>query len=1003
MDWNDPEIFQLCHDFTDHDNLITSNQTNSNFNEQFLLNLNQNDNQHTYIQQNQQRTCDPLMNASDNFLSWDILEPDYNQIMGGYLQKGFLSTYYLIMSVMADTQPLHLPRIVHPSSRVDKDPNNLNVTARGVSRASSLGELADRYYNTNHPIRPYETSEDAFKKSKAKKESAFDSYEYNIPENVKAVYSTDPNKISMPVFGSRPGSSASSISSFRSVNASQAVDIDEYYSFIKNKSKSNFHEIKMKFRNADPDGKGGVSREAFAHILASILGPSKPLSQHHFLRLVEKMGLPKTSLIKYEEFVSCLKENRTTSESSDWLDSARSTNSPITRKATQVFVILKEKSKLKTNDMVRVIPQLNGGSPGRVFKFELMNAINGMGIKMELEEFDKLWKKFDQDGTGFVKSEVFLKRLGIDLDTLKDDSMSNLNDLFKEDDPYHLNIPHPIMSDMPVNKYKVKGPKQKKNPIEKWLKKKFRNGFSKIKQSFEELDLQKTGEVRRDQFLNVLRQHGFPIENNLLDEFLERCGIRIPKNSVLISYVDFLEKFQNRSDRGIAYRFITSGDMDDDKSVSTIGKVERNLLRLFQNDFLALLQIFRKIDRNKTNTISKQEFRAAIESHFSIELTDSEFEEFVKEVPKDSDSIKYLDFMTKFDTDTSSTLFDAQSIGADEYKPRISKKREYEPILEENEDLEAPLQIKNYTGRKYKELYNIIKIAIRDRYKDVENAWSEVDTTNSNEMNKDMMYNLFRKLKLEPSITRDEIEVLWREFILKDNKKLEYWQFVRHFGYSKKSAAFQNSKIAPPKRGDNDMMLTSNKLGRDSILIRGSVQAKLILQFEILKRSFKEIDPYGTNYLLRDEFEEILRELCPELNNQEMDFIFAKYANPDGDGRINYKEFLTPYNPKKKREPPADNLKKTENLPSSRLDMNDPFIIKLRMKLSENYKDLRREFKKHDSNQSGFVNISGFKESLKYLKVNFNEDDMYTLMRRLDKDVTGMINYNKFINEFLKP
>lgn len=227
----------------------------------------------------------------------------------------------------------------------------------------------------------------------------------------------------------------------------------------------------------------------------------------------------------------------------------------------------------------------------------------------------------------------------------------------------------------------------------------------------------------------------------------------------------------------------------------------------------------------------------------------------------------------------------------------------------------------------------VIKELIRDRYKDVENFWNEIDTSNSNEMSKDMMYTLFKKLKVEPLITRDEIDFLWNQFILKDNKKLEYWQFVRHFGYSKKSAAFLNAKIAPPKHGDNDMMLTSNKLGRDSILIRGSVQSKLILQHDVLKRSFKEIDPYGTNYLLRDEFEEILRELCPELNNREMDFIYSKYAN-NGDGRINYMDFLAPYSPKKKREPPADNLKKTDDLPSSRLDMNDTFLLKLRMKVS---------------------------------------------------------------------
>ena len=78
-----------------------------------------------------------------------------------------------------------------------------------------------------------------------------------------------------------------------------------------------------------------------------------------------------------------------------------------------------------------------------------------------------------------------------------------------------------------------------------------------------------------------------------------------------------------------------------------------------------------------------------------------------------------------------------------------------------------------------------------------------------------------------PAITREEVVTLWKNFILKDNKRLAYWQFIRTFGYTKKSAAFLNSKHHPPTRGDNDMMLTSNKLGRDSILIRGGVQSKV--------------------------------------------------------------------------------------------------------------------------------------------------------------------------------
>jgi hypothetical protein len=43
--------------------------------------------------------------------------------------------------------------------------------------------------------------------------------------------------------------------------------------------------------------------------------------------------------------------------------------------------------------MVGFIPSLNGGQPNKVFKPELLNLLNGMAIKMDPEEFDKLWKK----------------------------------------------------------------------------------------------------------------------------------------------------------------------------------------------------------------------------------------------------------------------------------------------------------------------------------------------------------------------------------------------------------------------------------------------------------------------------------------------------------------------------------------------------------------------------------------------------------------------------------
>ena len=111
-----------------------------------------------------------------------------------------------------------------------------------------------------------------------------------------------------------------------------------------------------------------------------------------------------------------------------------------------------------------------------------------------------------------------------------------------------------------MNSYKVHKSSTTKaaNPVEKWLKVKFREGFVKMKASFEEMDPTKTGQVRRDQFLGVLRQHGLQLDVHLLDPFLQRCEIKTKKSSTLVPYIEFLEKFQNRSDTGLVYRFIAA-------------------------------------------------------------------------------------------------------------------------------------------------------------------------------------------------------------------------------------------------------------------------------------------------------------------------------------------------------------------------------------------------------------------------------------------------------------
>jgi Ca2+-binding EF-hand superfamily protein len=59
-------------------------------------------------------------------------------------------------------------------------------------------------------------------------------------------------------------------------------------------------------------------------------------------------------------------------------------------------------------------------------------------------------------------------------------------------------------------------------------------------------------------------------------------------------------------------------------------------------------------------------------------------------------------------------------------------------------------------------------------------------------------------------------------------------------------------------------------------------------------------------------------------------------------------------------------------------------------------------FKQKDYKQVGFVSVVSFKEILRATKTDLNDEDMINLIQRLDKNITGMVNYNKFITEYLK-
>lgn len=82
--------------------------------------------------------------------------------------------------------------------------------------------------------------------------------------------------------------------------------------------------------------------------------------------------------------------------------------------------------------------------------------------------------------------------------------------------------------------------------------------------------------------------------------------------------------------------------------------------------------------------------------------------------------------------------------------------------------------------------------------------------------------------EVRPEVTRGEIRDIWKTFITNKDKTLDYYEFVRHFGFSKTSAAFPNAKRVPPRHGDADFMIRSRKLNCAADMLQDSLRSKVI-------------------------------------------------------------------------------------------------------------------------------------------------------------------------------
>lgn len=919
-----------------------------------------------------------------------------------------------------------LPEIQHPLSRIS-NPENLDI--RGASsRPGSV--LSGAGLNSGRPlaaesIYPSRGGSRASGRIPSRlslqKMGTLQERGNNIeaiPEGVEVIQG-DPSKTRLPLFGSRADmasrAESRALSRLTTASAQTRLEIDEIEAFLKEKVKANFFEIRKRFKDNDPEGKGNVSKDGLFRIVVTVLG--RPLGNNQFGRLLDRLRLADRNVINFTDFFAVFREAQS-EEYPKWMDPIQRGNNSTdkaTMTASQVHAHLKEQARQRVLNLADLISQSNPDGAGRILKPELRNALNKLGFYMENDEFEKLWTKYDVDAVGTVDGAKMMEKLGV-----------NISMPITPTPKPPLMEPGSPPSGRPLKKKEAE--RQRSLNIERWLKNKFREGFSNMKNSFAAFDHDHSGFVSTNEFLEVLAQYGLRMEKPHMGDFLARCELQA--SSLGIPYQEFLVKFQDRSEGGMAHHILTNpkhrfNRPGSPSGKSTLSAVETELVNMFQKEFLSLLGTFHKIDKMATDRISQEEFRAAIESRFGLDMDDEQFRSLIDRVPLDDEgSVRYAEFMAQFDTKGR-----APSLMGDDTRPKyksigplpanpspVPSHRPTPPLREPIPP--SPIRMNDGTTidiaahRTTHELFKIIKDLLKSNYQAVESTFQELDEWNSKRLSQEMMFQLLKRFRISPEITRGEIRDLWNTFITNQDKSLDFQQFTRHFGFSLRSATFPNAKVHPPKRGDADFMIRSRKLNCAGDMLQDNLRAKIDYMWEDLRKEFHAMDPYKTGFVNKDEFREVLSELCVNLSEYELDLVCVKF-NINSDDRISYLEFLKPYAAKKQVWRHGNNMLTLLQQPNPTIPMTEiaeppqkglhGITSKLRHQLSGDWKNLRRAFKKVDTQNEGYLSVPEFRSVLKLANIILDEDEVYHVLSRFDEGMTGKIPYNKFLSEAMTP
>lgn len=169
------------------------------------------------------------------------------------------------------------PPIEHPTTkRFNSDPNKSLLDIRGKSRDG---------FGNGQLIRSESSASSVDGGGRRRRSSSLRQVSRSVDVN-------EDRTPRLPIFGQRP-------SSIVGTPRSDRIRLDELEMSLREKVRSQFFDVKVKFRHAADSSTGMISRAALQHFIASIFGTQRQVSPQQIEQLIERINLKQFNQITF--------------------------------------------------------------------------------------------------------------------------------------------------------------------------------------------------------------------------------------------------------------------------------------------------------------------------------------------------------------------------------------------------------------------------------------------------------------------------------------------------------------------------------------------------------------------------------------------------------------------------------------------------------------------------------------------------------------------------------